>query len=346
MVFGRIKRESRSSSPEPAGATRTKSGVVPALSRDEPSPSWRPESAPIPKIWDDEEEEATGPTTAAVPASRTKGNPRLTIMTGVSAGQIVPVDGPNLVVGRSRASDLRLDDDGISRQHCRIMRRPGSIFVEDLGSTNGTFLNGGRVGEAQAVAPGDRIQIGPVVLQLAMFDDTEDTLARRLFQASTRDPLTSAFNRYYFCQRLEAEMSHAQRHKSPVSVMLLDLDGLKAINDQYGRGVGDDLLRAVVETISAGIRSEDLFCRYGGEELALLVREPLTTAARTAERLRLRVENLRLAFGKKTLQITTSIGVAEAGEPGAQLTGEGILRVAEKRLHRAKLLGKNRVATE
>lgn len=324
--------------------TKTKSGVVPALRDEEafvPAPS-----GVIPKIWDDEDEETTGPTATAIPASRTRGNPRLTIMTGISAGQVVPVDTTSLVIGRSRTSDLRLLDEGISRQHCRILRRPGSIFVEDLGSTNGTFLNGGKVTtEPKAVAPGDRIQIGPVVLQLAMFDDTEDSLARRLFEASTRDPLTSAFNRYYFCQRLEAEMTHSQRQKGPVSVILLDLDDLRGINDQYGRSAGDEVLRAVVQSLSQAVRTEDLFCRYGGDQFAFLVREPMASAARTAERLRLRIENLRIP-GKKAIQVTATMSVAEAGEPGAQLTGEGILRVAENRLHRAKLFGKNRVATE
>ena len=128
--------------------------------------------------------------------------------------------------------------------------------------------------------------------------------------------------------------------------MMLDIDGMRALNDSLGQSAGDEVLRTVVDVISNVIRSEDVFCRYAGAQFAFILREPLRTAARTAERLRMRIENARFAFAKKGASVTASIGVAEIGEPGAQLTAEGLVTVAEKRLHRAKLLGKNRVAAE
>jgi two-component system, cell cycle response regulator len=331
--------------------------VVPAVSKTDVPPSASSSRSPasvripkhdLPRLWDDEQEEYTSPTlSVASPMDRSSaGAPCLMVMNGGSAGQIVRLEGPAVVIGRSRTADLGLVDDGVSRQHCRVTRRGSTVTLEDLGSTNGTFVNGARIERSVTLEAGDRIRIGAAILQLGALDSAEETLARKLFDASTRDPLTSAYNRHFFLSRLEAEMSYAHRHTTSLSVLLLDVDGMAAINTAHGRSGGDEVLRAVVQAIGAGIRTEDLFCRYGGDEFAILLREPLASASRTAERLRLRLEHLRVQVGRKPVQITASIGAVEVGEPGAQLSAEGLLRVAERRLHRAKLLGHNRVTSE
>jgi diguanylate cyclase (GGDEF)-like protein len=319
---------------------KTKSGVVPALPSLADNGIW--------KAWDDDidDSEVTGATSRMPASRRAKGKPHLTIMTGFDAGKVVALSGRAIVIGRSHTADLRSRENEVSRQHCRIVDDNGVLYVEDLGSTNGTLVNGAKVERAQ-LSPGDRIQLGTdLVLQLDMFDAAEETLARKLFDGSTRDPLTRAFNCNYFGDRLNAEISHAKRHATSLSVMMLDLDGLKSVNDAHGRDAGDEVLRAVVVAITQAIRSEDVFCRYGGDEFAFLVRDPLGSAARAAERLRTRIEALRVTVGKKTVRVTASIGVVEVGEPGAQLTREGLVRVAEKRLNRAKLLGRNRVCID
>lgn len=331
--------------PEPkkdSGIPLHRSGVVPAMTG---GASRRGDA--IPKMWDDEidDQETTGETNHVPMSRRVNAFPHLMIMTGLGAGQLIPIDGA-LTVGRSRNADVRVADEGVSRNHCRVTRIAGKVIVEDLDSRNGTLVNGTKVMRAELGA-GDRIQLGPdLVLQLSMYDDAEQTLARRLFDASTRDPLTRAFNRQYFAQSLETELSYARRHGTSLSVMMLDIDGMRAINDSHGQSAGDEVLRAVVDVIGNVIRTEDVFCRYAGAQFAFILREPVRTAARTAERLRMRIEATRITHSKKPLSVTASIGVAEIGEPGAQLTAEGLVTVAEKRLHRAKLLGKNRVAAE
>ena len=316
----------------------TRSGVVPAGAHADHG---------LPKMWDDlGDEEVTGETNLIPASRRARANPHLVVMTGSAAGQVIALDASQIVVGRSRSAQLRVVDDGISRTHCRLLRRGDAIIIEDLGSTNGTVVNGTKVARAE-LAAGDRIQLGPeLTLQLSMYDDAEQTLARKLFDTSTRDPLTGIFNRHYFAQRLDAEMSHARRHDTQLSVMMLDIDGLRSINDALGREAGDDVLRAFAQTIGRTIRAEDLFCRYDDAKFAFLVREPLRSATQSAERLRKCIESMRVTVGRKTVTITASVGVAEAGEPGAQLTGEGLTRVAERRLTRAKALGKNRVCAE
>jgi diguanylate cyclase (GGDEF)-like protein len=326
-----------------SGIVLGRSGVVPAMTAERER-----RSDPIPKMWDDEggDEETTGETNH-IPASRRANEfPHLMIMTGLGAGRLIPIQGTGLVIGRSRHADVRVADEGVSRQHCRVTRFGSKVIVEDLDSRNGTVVNGTKVMQAELSA-GDRIQLGPdLIIQLSMYDDAEQTLARRLFDASTRDPLTRAFNRQYFAQSLENELSYARRHGSNLTVMMLDIDGMRAINQSHGQSAGDEVLRAVVDVITNVIRTEDVFCRYGGAQFAFILREPLRTATRTAERLRMSIESARVSHAKKPLSVTASVGVAEVGEPGAQLTGEGLVKVAEKRLHRAKLLGKNRVAAE
>jgi two-component system, cell cycle response regulator len=324
-----------------SGILLGRSGVVPAI-RERSGDA-------IPKMWDDEvdEQETTGETNHVPASGRVNAYPHLMIMTGLGAGRLIPIErASGLVIGRSRSADVRVADEGVSRNHCRVTRIGSKVIVEDLESRNGTVVNGTKVMRAEICA-GDRIQLGPdLIIQLSMYDDAEQTLARRLFDASTRDPLTRAFNRQYFAQSLETELSYARRHGTSLSVMMLDLDGMRSINEVHGQSAGDEVLRAVVDVIANVIRTEDVFCRYAGAQFAFILREPLRTAARTAERLRMRIESARVSHTKKPISVTASVGVAEIGEPGAQLTAEGLVKVAEKRLHRAKLLGKNRVAAE
>lgn len=107
---------------------------------------------------DDDEDEATG---------RLPPPPRLLVLEGIVSGEVLVLDGALTVVGRARDADLRLEDDGVSRHHCRLSRSGSSVLIEDLGSTNGTLVNGKPIARAKLLSPGDRIRVGSVVLQLA-----------------------------------------------------------------------------------------------------------------------------------------------------------------------------------
>lgn len=317
----------------------SRSGVVPAMT-----------NSSIPKLWDDadgDDDEITGPTSLMTASPPKKSTPHLTIMTGIGAGRVISFDGrSHLVIGRSRSVDVPLPDEGISRRHCVVVRRNSSVFVEDLGSTNGTIVNGAR-SEVVELKPGDRIQLGPkLILQFGMFDETEESLARLLFDGLTRDMLTRAFNRRNFDERLAAEIGHGQRHKAPLSVLVVGIDDLRALNDASGRAAGDEVLKTVAGLLGDTVRTSDVCCRYSGTKFALLVREKGERAARLAERLRAQIATHRVWIGTKHINITVSIGVAEVGERGAQLSGEGLVRVALKRLERARGLGRNRVCAE
>jgi diguanylate cyclase (GGDEF)-like protein len=307
-----------------------------------------PRAQEVFRLWDEDENTEVSMSTSLIPAAKRRaGHPRLTVITGFGAGRVIRLDEKDAyIIGRSRAVDIRIDDTGVSREHCRIVRRDGRVFIQDLESRNGTLLNGSPI-TSMPLAPGDRIQLGAnAVLQYGVLDDTEDNLLNNLYEASTRDPLTGVFNRRYFTQRLEIEMSHARRHESHLSVMMIDVDHFKQVNDAHGHAAGDQLLWALGHAISERVRAEDVLARYGGEEFAIIVRDtprPLTHLF--AERIRVHVESLRLPCQKTILRASVSIGVAALAECEPSATLEQFVKAADERLYRAKSLGRNKVCS-
>ena len=206
------------------------------------------------------------------------------------------------VIGRGTEADLWVEDPAISRRHARFGRRmDGRFFCEDLGSTNGTFVGGRKIEGRCDLQNGDRVQIGPnLMLRFAMTDDAEEELQRRLYESSTRDALTRAFNRKYLNERLIAEIAHARRHKTQLALLMVDLDRFKAINDGHGHLAGDMVLRVVAAHVQRLIRIEDVLARYGGEEFVILVRSTaLDDAAKLGERVRTTIERLQISARTK-----------------------------------------------
>jgi two-component system cell cycle response regulator len=267
----------------------------------------------------------------------------LTVISGMGAGRIVALSRDVVLLGRGPAADLQFEDVAISRSHARVTCEPHAYVLEDLGSTNGTFLHGTHVSRAH-LASGDRFQLGPrTVMRFAVADQLERQLLTNLVESSTRDALTGAFNRAFFDQRIEAEIAYARRHGTKVAILLLDLDGFKTINDTHGHAAGDQVLRAVANEIRRTLRVEDLFARYGGEEFAILARAATNLdALRLAERVRIGVAALRVPLpdgGSAT--VTVSIGVARHSEGVQPCTPADLMKLADARLYRAKASGRN-----
>jgi diguanylate cyclase (GGDEF)-like protein len=233
----------------------------------------------------------------------------------------------------------------VSRSHARISREGDAFVLHDLGSTNGTFLHGGRIVRANLVS-GDRFQLGPrAVLRFAVADRLERDLLTNLVESSTRDALTGAFNRAFFEQRLQAEMAYARRHETKIAVLLLDLDDFKSINDTHGHAAGDVVLRVVADEIRRTLREEDLFARYGGEEFAILARAAShLDARRLAERVRLAVAALKVSLPESaSASVTVSIGIAHHSECTEPWRAADLVSLADARLYRAKSAGRNRI---
>jgi diguanylate cyclase (GGDEF)-like protein len=273
----------------------------------------------------------------------------LTVLAGINAGQVFALDGTEHIIGRGTEADVWVEDGGVSRRHARITCRPdGRYFIEDLGSTNGTFIGAQRV-EVAEVRHGDRIQIGPhVTLRFQITDDAEEELQRRLYESSTRDALTRVYNRKYFTERLTAEVAYSRRHRVKLAILILDLDDFKATNDTYGHLAGDMVLRLVSNQMQRLIRVEDLLARYGGEEFVILARTTgKTEATRLADRIREAISELEIPVSsRRSIRTTVSIGVAALPDVAPDGGPTELLALADARLYRAKAEGKNRVCSD
>jgi diguanylate cyclase (GGDEF)-like protein len=159
------------------------------------------------------------------------------------------------------------------------------------------------------------------------------------------DPLTGLFNRRHFDAALKRELARSRRKNVPVSLVLVDIDHFKNVNDGYGHAVGDAVLRTIAQQLRLGIREGDIACRYGGEEMVLLL--PECTAADAG----MRAEAIRAALatitpnpeGDGPERITASFGVA--AYPVHAQDAEALFWAADKALYRAKQHGRNRVVT-
>ncbi|MGB3189546.1 MAG: PAS domain S-box protein [Limnoraphis sp.] len=160
---------------------------------------------------------------------------------------------------------------------------------------------------------------------------------------SMRDALTGLFNRRYLEESLEQEIHRARRNHYSVGIVMIDIDHFKHFNDQFGHDAGDEVLKTVARLLQGSIRSSDIACRYGGEELTLILPEAsLSDTQARSEQIRYMIEHLQLHYENQSLgSITASFGVACFPEHGETL--EAVLRIADTALYQAKALGRNRV---
>jgi diguanylate cyclase (GGDEF)-like protein len=206
----------------------------------------------------------------------------------------------------------------------------GILFVEDLAKDDAAL----EVQKLTIERFAEQVALALVNVQL------RETLHRQ----SVTDPLTGLFNRRYMDETLKRELYRAQRKLLPLAVLMLDLDRFKCINDRHGHDAGDAVLRAVALQIRERIRESDLACRYGGEEIVIVMTEcNLASAFERAEALRNAIADLNINHAGLTLGITASLGVAVYPEHGSD--AETLLHAADQALYEAKDQGRNRVMT-
>jgi diguanylate cyclase (GGDEF)-like protein len=261
-------------------------------------------------------------------------------LAGEQLGTMYRVGAEEMVLGRDAHADIPVTDIGVSRRHAAVVQRAGNFYVRDLGSRNGTFVNGERLAGERELDEGDKILVGGVTLfKFTFVDQADEEYQQRLLDAARIDPLSGVLNRRGFEERLEMEIAAQQRHGGSLSLLLLDFDHFKEVNDRHGHQGGDALLKEAVGFLSAELRREDALARLGGDEFAVLVRSTAHAGADVlAERLRARIEASHWSFAKEAGRITVSIGVAELG---ASSTGARLLDDADGALYRAKSAGRN-----
>jgi diguanylate cyclase (GGDEF)-like protein len=272
----------------------------------------------------------------------------LLVLSGPQFGEVFSLaSGRELVLGRREDCDVQIRDDGVSRRHATIAVEGSGAVVRDLGSANGTWVDGKRTPEAR-LEDGVRLQLGGhTTLKFVWADELEARYQMRLAEGALQDPLTGLYNRRHLEERLASELAAAQRHGRPVSLLMCDVDHFKSINDAHGHLAGDEALKMVAFVLRGAVRKEDVLARYGGEEFVIVAREtPLEGAQSLAERVRRAVERSRCAWQGLDLGVTVSIGVTVSGGAAAYVAGRTdreLLQAADRALYAAKAGGRNRV---
>lgn len=280
---------------------------------------------------------------SAAPVAVSDREPTLVVLNGTRTGLVHTLTG-TVTLGRSPECEITLDEDGVSRLHARIVMRQGQPEIEDLCSTNGTYVDGARVSTTMRLRDGARVRIGGLMLKLTWQDRDALRAHQHLYEMSVRDGLTGLFNRRYFDERVESEHAFAVRHRSALSVLLCDIDHFKRVNDVHGHQAGDAVLRAVAAELRERVRTEDVVARFGGEELVIIARGVDVNGTRQfAERLRAIVAAMRIDYEGQQLGVTVSIGIAHSHAGPAINKAEGLVAAADSALYAAKRAGRNRV---
>ena len=275
-------------------------------------------------------------------AIATKNSAFLTVTQGESQGRRLKLGDVPVTMGRSADCDFRLLNRAISRLHCRVWRDNSGFWVRDLNSTNKTYLNDRPVVEAR-LKDGDFITVGGTVVQFTQEKDVDHAAQSEFFDLVTHDQLTGLSQRRVFEQSLEQEIARSTRRNREFVLAIVDVDELSKINREWGKGAGDDVLKQVAKALKAGLREEDLLCRFGGEEFAAMLPETgIEEAEKLLNSVRSAIANVEFFIQGQSRSASVSIG-AILWKPEYK-TVASVVERAEEKLKSAKDSGRNRIA--
>lgn len=272
--------------------------------------------------------------------------PYILFLSGPLVGKLHMLETGSTVMGRSKDNGIMLNDSRVSRRHIELIRDVEGVKVRDLGSTNGTFVNGQRIAE-HLLEDGDKIQISSsTIFKFALQDETENIFHKELYKMAVKDAVTNIHNKRYFLERLQEELSISQRRNIALSLIMFDIDFFKKVNDTYGHLAGDMVLAEVARRVEETIREEDLLARYGGEEFAVLLRGIEEENAKVmAERMRKLIADTPIKFDNTEIDVTVSLGVATLTQETPYKTIEDMIQAADTCLYDSKHKGRNQVTT-
>ncbi len=296
----------------------------------------------------DDKTRVTAVVPAPTPASKAGSDCLVVIYTKESAllGKRYVLEQSPMRVGRGTDNQIVLEGDSVSRRHAHWERRGDIWWVIDDGSTNGTYVNDELITKQHALANGDRVKVGGLIFKFLTGADVESQYHEEIYRMTIVDGLVQIFNKRYLFEALELELVRARRHNRDLSVVMLDIDHFKKINDRYGHLAGDYVLKELARVIQARIRRDEVFARYGGEEFALVLPETSLQGAKTlCDALRERVAGYRFTFQGEVIPVTISMGAALFGEQdkAAELKAADLIARADEKLYEAKRGGRNRV---
>jgi diguanylate cyclase (GGDEF)-like protein len=268
----------------------------------------------------------------------------LVVIYGQDLGRKYDLKEEEVQIGRSSKSDICVDQESVSREHAVITNTKKGVRIKDRGSTNGTFVNDQLVEaeQEQELHNGDLVKIGRTIFKFIAGGNIEAAYHDEIYRLTTMDGLTQVHNRRYFDEQIDRELSRSRRYERVLSLVLLDIDHFKQINDQHGHLAGDYVLKQLASTVRTRIRREDVFARYGGEEFAVILPEiDLRGARMFSEKVRQMVSKQHYTFDKQYIPVTVSAGVAMLKTDHREAAD--LVRAADAKLYEAKTNGRNRV---
>lgn len=294
-----------------------------------------------------DEERTTNPNKTVVtvvssaPAKKDTRDACLVIIYGDDLGRRIPLSVEPTVIGRSSKCDVQIDQESVSRNHCRISYEGNRYVLQDLGSTNGTYVNDEIIDQI-ALRDGDQLKVGRSIMKFITGGNIEGLYHEEIYRLMTIDGLTEVHNKRYFEEVMEREFSRAKRYERTFSLVLFDIDHFKKINDTYGHLAGDAVLRQLGALVKPRVRRDDIIARIGGEEFSIVLPEvDKEGALEAARKLRELVERTTFSFEGTAIAVTVSLGVVEWDHEMKE--PQDLVKAADERLYEAKRTGRNKV---
>jgi len=267
------------------------------------------------------------------------------VLTGAELGKRFPLNGEPTVIGRNPAkANIIISDRTVSGIHSRIDFNPRNqeYTITDLESRNGILVNFQKT-ETSQLNNGDKIFIGATVLKFTYEDDFEDKFHSQLNEIMNIDDLTGLPVKRIFDREFKLEFFHTKRNEKKLSLLMMDMDGLKQINDTYGHQMGSFSISESGMIIRKTIGRKGIASRYGGDEfIAFLRNMPILKAESVGESIREKITKHDFTRKDVTVNPTISIGVAEVNDE--LQSPEDLVRIADEALYRAKKAGRDTVS--
>jgi two-component system cell cycle response regulator len=245
-------------------------------------------------------------------------------------------------IGRDPQSTIPIELFDISRAHARLSPFESGWTITDLGSTNGTQVNGGDIRAEFQLRNGDLIRVGGAIFKYIAGGNMEALFHEEIYRLTISDGLMGIANKRYFLDFLDREVARALRYGSRVSLAMIDVDHFKLVNDRHGHPAGDVVLQRIGQVINRAVRREQLFARIGGEEMALVLPEVAPAEVEDfCEKVRRMIENERFPFDDGEGRVTISIGFASME---GRTSREELVHAADQALYTAKRAGRNCIA--
>jgi diguanylate cyclase (GGDEF)-like protein len=259
---------------------------------------------------------------------------------GANLGRRYLLDSSSVIIGRSPQANIVITDSTISREHARCVQVGTRMEIEDINSSNGSFVNDSKIKGRVPLRDGDIVRLGSVLFKYFAHDNVENIFHDKIYRMATIDGGTQIFNRKYLMETLESEFKISKTYGRPLTLIYYDLDFFKKVNDQHGHSAGDHILKESAQLVKTCIRKDDIFGRIGGEEFAIILPNTNSrTAYDLAERIRKLIEEHVFKHDSKKIKQTVSFGVSE--NRGQFSDFKSLLDDADKKLYHSKSTGRN-----